>query len=154
MTTVIPGVSAGRIEGDDSGDRLTESGAREVNTWIAEQMAKAFPAHAWDVIPDGPASGEWNRLVAGNNYAEPTEEEWGYFATLSADLYSCVSEEGWEPAYAPTLAEVAERAEKARAWEAERDDAICEAVRQGASLRVVAESAGISHEQVRRIVQR
>lgn len=153
MTTVIPGVTAGRIEGDDTGSILNERGAAEVNERIAELMAAAFGGE-WHVVEDTytglsrQLDGKWRT----SGFGEPTEEQWDYYSDLMVDIWQCVSEDGWS--LVAELTAVSDAAAALSIAKTQYEDAICEAAESGLSLRQVATAAGISHEQVRRIVQR
>jgi hypothetical protein len=72
MSTVFAGVT----EESYPGDSLTEDGVAGLNSLAASILCERYPEQApWVPIPGGEASGEWNRLVAGNGYVVPTASQ-------------------------------------------------------------------------------
>jgi len=72
MSTVFAGVSRYSYPGDE----LTDEGVAGINTLAARILDDRFPEQApWTPVPGGQANGEWNRLVNGNDYATPADEQ-------------------------------------------------------------------------------
>jgi len=71
MSTVFEGVTR-----YSCADLLTDKGVEWVNSLAARILDQRYPDQAlWVPVSGGPANGEWNRLVNGNNYAVPTDEQ-------------------------------------------------------------------------------
>lgn len=92
MTTVIPGFEAHTLI---TGDVLNQRGADWLNAWLLAQMQRDYPTTEFVVVAEGKASSEWNRLVRGNGYAEPTPDQWHTMDQLFADCWDDVPADGW-----------------------------------------------------------
>jgi len=83
MTTVFGGVSAESY----FGHRLTDEGVDGINGIAAVILDHRYPNQApWVPISGGEVNGEWNRLVRGNNYSLPTEEQAEEIFNLLAEI--------------------------------------------------------------------
>jgi len=83
MSTVFAGVTADSYPGD----RLTDEGVDGINSIAAGILSERYPEQApWVAVPGGEASGEWNRLVRGNNYSVPSEDQAEEIFDLLADI--------------------------------------------------------------------
>jgi len=83
MSTVFAGVTAKSYPGH----RLTDEGVDGINSIATGILGDRYPEQApWVPIPGGEASGEWSRLVAGNNYDVPTDEQAEEIFNLLADI--------------------------------------------------------------------
>ena len=92
MSTVIAGVR----DGDGDGDGwLSEGGAVEFNERLCEEMERHFPGTHFVVVPGGETNGEWNRLVRGNSYHEPTPEQAAIAEMVSDELWLTQDPRWW-----------------------------------------------------------
>jgi len=80
-------VFAGVTEESYPGWPLTDEGVDGINSIATGILNDRYPEQApWVPIPGGEASGEWNRLVSGNNYDVPTDEQAEEIFNLLVDI--------------------------------------------------------------------
>jgi len=83
MSTVFAGVT----EESYPGWPLTKKGVGGINSIATGILNDRYPKQApWVPVAGGPANDEWNRLVNGNNYDVPSEDQAEEIFDLLADI--------------------------------------------------------------------